>query len=104
MYFYLCLIAAVIVTWLPRILPFPLAKIVVFPPFFRRFLDFLSLSMMTSLMVSEILVLHHYGLPSIDLSKCLAMIPAMCLGYMRKSLMLAVLSGVVTMALLRLLA
>lgn len=101
MYFYLALFFSVIVTWLPRILPFPLAKLIQFPAFFKRFLNYLSLSMMTSLMVSELLVLHPNALPSLDGLRCLAMIPAMVVGYWRKSLMLAVLTGVVAMALLR---
>lgn len=102
MYFYLVLFLAVIVTWLPRVLPFPLAKMVVFPPFLRRFLSYLSLSMMTSLMLSELLILHQNALPTLDVLKCLAMIPAVIVGYWRKSLMLTVITGVVCMALLRL--
>ena len=102
MYFYLALFFSVIVTWVPRILPFPLAKLIQFPDFFKRFLNYLSLSMMTSLMVSEVVILHKNALPSLDGLRCLAMIPAMVVGYWRKSLMLAVLTGVVAMALLRL--
>ena len=102
MYFYLALFFSVIVTWVPRILPFPLAKLIQFPDFFKRFLNYLSLSMMTSLMVSELVILRKNALPSLDGLRCLAMIPAMVVGYWRKSLMLAVLTGVVAMALLRL--
>ncbi|GFH41649.1 branched-chain amino acid transporter [Lactococcus hodotermopsidis] len=101
MYFYLALFSAVLVTWLPRILPFPLAKVLTFPDFFKRFLSYLSLSMMTTLLVSELLVLHKNALPTLDLLKFLAMIPAVIVGYVRKSLMLAVVVGVVTMAILR---
>ena len=103
MYFYLALFFSIIVTWVPRILPFPLAKLIQFPAFFKRFLNYLSLSMMTSLMVSELLILHKNALPSFDGLRCVAMIPAMVVGYLRKSLMLAVVTGVITMALLRLL-
>ena len=103
MYFYLALFFSVIVTCVPRISPFPLAKLIQFPAFFKRFLNYLSLSMMTSLMVSELLILHKNALPSFDGLRCVAMIPAMAVGYLRKSLMLAVVTGVITMALLRLL-
>ncbi|CAM3182261.1 AzlD domain-containing protein [Lactococcus laudensis] len=103
MYFYLALFFSVIVTWVPRILSFPLAKLIQFPAFFKRFLNYLSLSMMTSLMVSELLILHKNALPSFDGLRCVAMIPAMVVGYLRKSLMFAVVTGVITMALLRLL-
>ncbi|GAB2022602.1 AzlD domain-containing protein [Pseudolactococcus yaeyamensis] len=103
MYFYLSLLFSVLVTWLPRVTPFPLAKIIKFPAFFKRFLNYLSLSMMTSLLVSELLILHKHALPSLDGLKFLAMIPAIIVGYWRKSLMLAVLTGVVAMALLRML-
>ncbi|GHU41079.1 branched-chain amino acid transporter [Bacilli bacterium] len=101
MYFYLALLSGVIVTWVPRVLPFPLAKLIQFPAFFKRFLNYLSLSMMTSLLVSELLILHKNTLPSLDGLKCLAMLPAMLVGYWRKSLMLAVVTGVVAMAILR---
>ncbi|GFH40121.1 AzlD domain-containing protein [Lactococcus insecticola] len=103
MYFYIALAAAVVVTWLPRILPFPLAKLIVFPAFFKRFLNYLSLSMMTSLLVSELFITHKNSLPTLDLLRFLAMIPAILVGVIRKSLMLAVLTGVIAMAILRLL-
>jgi branched-subunit amino acid transport protein len=103
MYFYLALLVAVIVTWLPRILPFPLAKVIKFPDFFKRFLNYLSLSMMVSLLVSELLILQPNTLPRLDSLKFIAMLPAILVGYWRKSLMLAVVTGVIAMAILRLL-
>ncbi|HCN74941.1 AzlD domain-containing protein [Pseudolactococcus plantarum] len=104
MYFYLTLVLSVSVTWITRVIPFPLAKAIQFPPFFKRFLTYLSLSMMTSLLLSELLVLHQGSLPSLDWMRTLAMIPSFLVGYFRKSLMLSVLTGVIVMACLRLMS
>ena len=102
MYFYLTLIFCVIVTWIIRIIPFPLAKVIRFPAFVKRFLTYLPLSMMTSLLLSELLILHQGSLPTLDWMRSLAMIPSFLVGYFRKSLMLTVLTGVVIMACFRL--
>lgn len=102
-YFYSTLGLGVIVTWLTRIMPFPLAKVVKSPPFFNRFLTYLSLSMMTSLLISELLVLHQNSLPTLDIMRFIAMVPSFLIGYFRKSLMLSVITGVIVMAGLRLL-
>ncbi|MDN6029675.1 MAG: AzlD domain-containing protein [Lactococcus plantarum] len=104
MYFYLTLLFSVIITWIIRVVPFPLAKAIQFPPFFKRFLTYLSLSMMTSLLVSELLILHQGSLPTLDWMRTLAMIPSFLVGYFRKSLMLSVMTGVVIMACLRLIS
>lgn len=104
MYFYMALVFSVIVTWLTRVIPFPLAKAIQFPPFFKRFLTYLSLSMMTSLLISELLILHQGNLPTLDGMKSLAMLPAFLIGYLRKSLMLSVITGVIFMAVFRLIS
>ena len=104
MYFYLTLLFSVIITWIIRVVPFPLAKSIQYPPFFKRFLTYLSLSMMTSLLVSELLILHQGSLPTLDWMRTLAMIPSFLVGYFRKSLMLSVMTGVVIMACLRLIS
>lgn len=104
MYFYLTLVLSVSVTWITRVIPFPLAKAIQFPPFFKRFLTYLSLSMMTSLLLSELLVLHQGSLPSLDWMRTLAMIPSFWSVTFGKSLMLSVLTGVIVMACLRLMS
>ncbi|GMA69069.1 branched-chain amino acid ABC transporter [Leuconostoc litchii] len=101
-YFYIVLVGCVIVTFLPRILPFLIAKYIIFPEWMTTFLRYLPLTMMTTLMFQNIFVRNENTyLVTIDFVSLMALVPGLMIGYFRRSLMLVVLSSVVVMAVIR---
>ncbi|HLQ39838.1 MAG TPA: AzlD domain-containing protein [Tetragenococcus sp.] len=100
-YFYL-IAGCFIVTWIPRILPFAFAKKMNFPGKVRLFLDYLPLCILTALLVQNLLNIQTGKLPSLKLTETLACIPALFVGIYTKDLMKIVITGIITIAVLRL--
>lgn len=91
-----------IVTWIPRILPFTLAKKLVFPKKVNTFLSYLPICILLALLVQSLLNFREGAFPTIKVSSVLACIPALVVGYYTKDLMKIVVVGVISVALLRL--
>lgn len=91
-----------IVTWIPRVLPFVFSRKLIFPKKIQTFLSFLPLSILTALFVQSLLEIRQGRFPGIKLTEILACIPALMVGYYTKDLMKIVVTGVVSIALLRL--
>lgn len=100
--YWLLILGAGAVTWLPRILPFVFSRNVTFTPRFRQFLDYLPLCILAALLLQSLLTIEEGGLPRLKLQETLACIPTFLIGYYTKDLMKIVITGIITIALIRL--
>lgn len=100
-YFYL-LLGSFAVTWIPRILPFVFAKKKNFPAKVRLFLDYLPLCILTALLIQNLLNIQTGKLPTLKIPETIACIPALAVGIYTKDLMKIVITGIITIALIRL--
>lgn len=98
----LLIVASGLVTWFPRILPFAFLRKVNFSPRFRQFLDYLPLCILAALLLQSLLEIENQGLPKLKIQETLACVPTLFVGYYTKDLMKIVLTGIVTIAVIRL--
>ncbi|WP_334124051.1 AzlD domain-containing protein [Streptococcus parasuis] len=98
----LIILAAALVTWVPRVLPFVLTKHKSLPPKLVKFLSFLPITIIFALTLSSIMDEKVGSLPSFLLVESLAILPTFFVVLKTKNILLAVLVGVVTTAALRL--
>ncbi|MDW8767911.1 AzlD domain-containing protein [Streptococcus suis] len=98
----LIILASALVTWLPRVLPFVLTQNKSLPPKLVKFLSFLPITIIFALTLSSIMDEKVGSLPSILPVESLAILPTFFVVLKTKNILLAVLVGVVTTALLRL--
>ncbi|HEM5083186.1 TPA: AzlD domain-containing protein [Streptococcus suis] len=98
----LIILAAALVTWLPRVLPFVLTQNKSLPPKLVRFLSFLPITIIFALTLSSIMDEKVGSLPSLLPVESLALIPTFLVVLRTKNILLAVLVGVLTTAALRL--
>ncbi len=98
----LIILASALVTWVPRVLPFVLTQNKSLPPKLVKFLSFLPITIIFALTLSSIMDEKVGSLPSILPVESLAILPTFFVVLKTKNILLAVLAGVVTTALLRL--
>lgn len=98
----LIILAAALVTWLPRVLPFVLTQHKSLPPKLVKLLSFLPITIIFALTLSSIMDEKVGSLPSFLLVESLAILPTFFVVLKTKNILLAVLVGVVTTAALRL--
>ncbi|WP_272158346.1 AzlD domain-containing protein [Streptococcus sp. HN38] len=98
----LIILASALVTWLPRVLPFVLTQNKSLPPKLVKFLSFLPITIIFALTLSSIMDEKVGSLPSLLPVESLALIPTFFVVLKTKNILLAVLVGVVTTAVLRL--
>ncbi|HEL1999108.1 TPA: AzlD domain-containing protein [Streptococcus suis] len=98
----LIILMAALVTWVPRVLPFVLTQNNSLPPKLVKFLSFLPITIIFALTLSSIMDEKVGSLPSFLLVESLAILPTFFVVLKTKNILLAVLVGVVTTALLRL--
>lgn len=98
----LIILAAALVTWLPRVLPFVLTQDKSLPPKLVKLLSFLPITIIFALTLSSIMDEKVGSLPSFLLVESLAILPTFFVVLKTKNILLAVLVGVVTTAALRL--
>ncbi|HEL2509493.1 TPA: AzlD domain-containing protein [Streptococcus suis] len=98
----LIILAAALVTWVPRVLPFVLTQNKSLPPKLVKFLSFLPITIIFALTLSSIMDEKVGSLPSILPVESLAILPTFFVVLKTKNILLAVLVGVVTTALLHL--
>ncbi|AUA18197.1 AzlD domain-containing protein [Streptococcus suis] len=99
----LIILAAALVTWLPRVLPFVLTQNKSLPPKLVKFLSFLPITIIFALTLSSIMDEKVGSLPSLLPVESLALIPTFLVVLRTKNILLAVVVGVLTTAALRLL-
>ncbi|HEL9650274.1 AzlD domain-containing protein [Streptococcus suis] len=98
----LIILMAALVTWVPRVLPFVLMQNKSLPPKLVKFLSFLPITIIFALTLSSIMDEKVGSLPSFLPVESLAILPTFFVVLKTKNILLAVLVGVVTTALLRL--
>ncbi|HEL1633949.1 AzlD domain-containing protein [Streptococcus suis] len=98
----LIILAAALVTWLPRVLPFVLTQNKSLSPKLVKFLSFLPITIIFALTLSSIMDEKVGSLPSLLLVESLALIPTFLVVLRTKNILLAVVVGVLTTAALRL--
>ncbi|HFI2691673.1 TPA: AzlD domain-containing protein [Streptococcus suis] len=99
----LIILAAALVTWVPRVLPFVLTQNKSLPPRMVKFLSFLPITIIFALTLSSIMDEKVGSLPSLLPVESLALIPTFLVVLRTKNILLAVVIGVLTTAALRLL-
>ncbi|MGQ7484531.1 AzlD domain-containing protein [Streptococcus suis] len=98
----LIILAAALVTWVPRVLPFVLTQNKSLPPKLVKFLSFLPITIIFSLTLSSIMDEKVGSLPNLLLVESLALLPTFLVVLRTKNILLAVVVGVLTTAALRL--
>ncbi|MGU7943366.1 AzlD domain-containing protein [Streptococcus suis] len=98
----LIILAAALVTWVPRVLPFVLTQNKSLPPKLVKFLSFLPITIIFSLTLSSIMDEEVGSLPNLLLVESLALLPTFLVVLRTKNILLAVVVGVLTTAALRL--
>ncbi|HFI0696076.1 TPA: AzlD domain-containing protein [Streptococcus suis] len=98
----LIILAAGLVTWVPRVLPFVLTQNKSLPPCMVKFLSFLPITIIFALTLSSIMDEEVGSLPSLLPVESLALIPTFLVVLRTKNILLAVVVGVLTTAALRL--
>lgn len=91
-----------LVTWLSRVLPFILLKKFDLPKSVINFLKFVPIVIMSALWFNGLLVQHLGHLPSFNVANLLASIPTIIAAIWSKSLIIVVVVGVISLALIRL--
>lgn len=100
--FYTVLFFSVMVTFIPRVIPFFLAKYIKFPSWLTIFLRYLPLTMMTALFFQNIFEVNTQNhLLGINMKAVIAILPGLLIGYFKRSLMLVVILSVLSMAIIR---
>lgn len=91
-----------IVTWIPRVLPFILTKYKGLPSLVLRFLNYLPLTIIFALTLSSVLSEKTGKLPQIKWLDLLAIFPTLWVALRWQNILWSVVTGVVCLALLRL--
>ncbi|OJG43208.1 hypothetical protein RV02_GL003128 [Enterococcus gilvus] len=97
------MLGCALVTWVPRVLPFVLTKALTLPPTFQKFLSYLPMTILTALLFQSLLNFQTGHFPTLRFPEIFACIPALIVGIRTNDLMKIVLTGVLGIALLRLL-
>jgi len=100
--YWLLILGCGFVTWFPRVLPFIFSRNITFSPRFRQFLDYLPLSILAALLLQSLLSVENQEVPTLKIQETLACIPTLMVGYYTKDLMKIVITGIITIALIRL--
>ncbi|HFI0236093.1 TPA: AzlD domain-containing protein [Streptococcus suis] len=98
----LIILAAALVTWVPRVLPFVLTQNKSLPSKLVKFLSFLPITIIFALTLSSIMDEKVGSLPSLLPVESLALLPTFLVVLRTKNILLAVVVGVLTTAALRL--
>lgn len=98
----LIILAAALVTWVPRVLPFVLTQNKSLPSKLVKFLSFLPITIIFALTLSSIMDEKVGFLPSLLPVESLALLPTFLVVLRTKNILLAVVVGVLTTAALRL--
>ena len=96
------LIACGLTTWLSRVLPFVLLKKFNLPAKVVEFLGFVAITIMAALWFENLFHQHIGHLPQIDYPNLIASIPTVLTAVLTKKLLLIVVVGIISLALVRL--
>ncbi|KRN11298.1 hypothetical protein FC38_GL000821 [Lactobacillus gigeriorum DSM 23908 = CRBIP 24.85] len=88
--------------WLSKVLPFLLLKKFNLPKLIAEYLSFVPVVIMSSLWFSELFVQKLESLPSINWSNFWASLPGLLAAIISKNLLITVIVGIISMAIIRL--
>ena len=97
----LLILACGLVTWIPRIAPFIFSKKVTFSPFWKKFMTYIPMCILTALLVQNLLIIEEGKLTTINLENLLVTLPTLAVAFVTKSLMWTVIFGIIAMSLVR---
>ena len=100
-YILMAIVFSGLVTWIPRMIPFILAKYKGLPPIVERFLKFLPVSIIFALILSSVVAGKVGSFPQIKWLDFLAIFPTAWVAFRYRNLVGTVLFGVVLIAALR---
>lgn len=95
------IVAAAVVTIIPRIVPFIVARKVTFPAIITKWLSFIPISILTALTVGSFIT-NDKSLISMDWSVLAAIVPTLMVALWTKKLSITVIAGIIFMAVVRL--
>ncbi|MFD2617214.1 AzlD domain-containing protein [Terrilactibacillus laevilacticus] len=95
------ILGGMLVTSIPRILPFMIIRKLNLPEPVLKWLGYVPICILTALIVESTLKVPSHGITSINLTVILAIIPTCMIAIWRKSLLLTVIVGIITMAIIR---
>lgn len=97
----LTIAGAALVTWLSRVLPFVLLKNFNLPKPVVKYLSFVPVVILSALWFSSIFVQDLGHLPGVNWSNLLASLPTVLTAFLSKNLLLIVLVGIASLALIQ---
>ena len=100
-YILMAIVFSGLVTWIPRMIPFILAKYKGLPPIVERFLKFLPVSIIFALILSSVVTGKVESFPQIKWLDFLAVFPTAFVAFRYRNLVGTVLFGVILVAALR---
>ncbi|MCI1070690.1 AzlD domain-containing protein [Lactococcus lactis] len=98
----LTIIGCAIVTWISRVLPFILLKKMSLPQIVVEYLSFVPVVIMSALWISNLFIQHLGHLPSVNWNNLFASIPTIIAAVLTKNLLIIVIVGVLSLALIQL--
>ena len=101
-YVLVAILLGFIVYWIPLILPFVLVKYKGLPNIVIHFLKYLPISILFALTFSSLLVVKSGHLPQLKILEVLASIPTFYIAFKSRNLLYAVVTGIISIAILRL--
>lgn len=90
-----------LVTWLSRVVPFVLLKKFHLPNAVVEYLSFVPVVIMSALWFENLFVQHLGSLPTVNVENLLASIPTVMAAVISKSLMVVVIVGIISLAVVR---
>lgn len=100
-YVLLTIIGCSLVTWIPRVVPFVLSKKIDFPKPLLHFLSYIPICILTALLLQSVLEAQTTGFPKVKMLEAAACLPSFLVAIRTKDLMKTVITGIITMAVLR---
>ena len=95
------ILVSLLVTWVPRVLPYGLVRMAELPDKVVQFLGFLPLTIIFALILSSVFPGQIGGWPQVQWLELVAVAPTFWVLGKTRNVMLAVLAGVLCVALLR---
>lgn len=103
-YVWTVILGGCIVTMLPRVLPITLLSKITLNEKITEFLTYLPISILSALITSELLISNNQLIFYENVIKLLAALPTIFIAIKKNNLLLTVLTGILTLAILRLIS
>ena len=100
-YILLTILGCTIVTWLSRVLPFVLLKKFDLPKAIIEYLSFVPIVIMSALWINSLFIQRIGEFPQINYENLLASLPTVVSAIISKSLLVIVVVGIVSLAIIR---